>query len=235
MEAAVERGLDWAGLPVIGAMAQPPGGVQRSIRAPECPHGGLTGPRHLQAASPGQIDTRSRLLYTSREAADRAALSALVRMPNVPSEHRAPQRARAGRQIPAGPRVWLALWGPPLAWMAFIFFLSAQPRPDAVVPIAFEGGDVVAHLALYAALGVLLWRAAYRGGGELLERRPGRWALAMGCSYAASDEIHQALVPIRSPQLTDVAIDSVGVVFGIALGWLAFRRRVRRRHAGDER
>jgi VanZ family protein len=119
--------------------------------------------------------------------------------------------------------------------MAFIFFLSAQPQPDTVVPIAFEGDDLVAHLALYAALGVLLWRAACRGGGKLLAKRPGRWTLAMGCSYAASDEIHQAFVPIRSPQLTDVAVDSLGVAFGIALAWLAFGRRVRRRHAGDER
>jgi len=119
--------------------------------------------------------------------------------------------------------------------MAFIFFLSAQPQPEAVVPIAFEGDDVAAHFALYAALGVLLWRAAYRGGGKLLERRPGRWTLAMGCSYAASDEIHQAFVPIRSPQLTDVAIDSVGVALGILLGWLVLGRRVKRRHAGGER
>ncbi len=156
-------------------------------------------------------------------------------MLNEPSEHRAPQRARGGRRIPAGPRVWLALWGPPLAWIAFIFFLSAQPHPDAVVPIGFEGDDVAAHLALYAALGILLWRAAYQRGGRLLEKRPGRWTLAMGCSYAVSDEIHQAFVPVRSPQLADVAIDSVGVAFGIALAWLVFGRRVRYRHAGDER
>jgi VanZ family protein len=133
-----------------------------------------------------------------------------------------------------GPRVWLAFWGPPLAWMAFIFFLSAQPRPDAVVPIAFEGDDTLAHLALYTALGFLLWRAAYRGGGRLLERRPGRWTLAIGCAYAVSDEIHQAFVPVRSPQLADVTIDSVGVAFGIALGWLAFGRHVKRPPARED-
>ena len=119
--------------------------------------------------------------------------------------------------------------------MAFIFFLSAQPHPDALVPIGFEGDDVAAHLALYAGLGVLLWRAAGRAGGRLLERRPGRWTLAIGCSYAVSDEIHQAFVPVRSPQVADVVIDSVGVALGIVLGWLVFGRRVRHRHAGDER
>jgi VanZ family protein len=119
--------------------------------------------------------------------------------------------------------------------MAFIFFLSAQSQPDVVVPISFEGEDALAHLALYAALGFLLWRAAHRAGGRLLETRPGRWTLAIGSAYAVSDEIHQAFVPVRSPQLADVTIDSLGVALGIALAWLAFGRQVRRPHAREDR
>jgi len=54
---------------------------------------------------------------------------------------------------------------------------------------------------------VLLWRAL---GGEL-------WALALSIAYAASDEVHQLFVRGRHGSPVDVAIDTVGVLVGLAL------------------
>ena len=42
-------------------------------------------------------------------------------------------------------------------------------------------------------------------------------SLCIGILYATSDEIHQAFVPGRGPQVTDVMIDSMGVVLGILI------------------
>ena len=36
-----------------------------------------------------------------------------------------------------------------------------------------------------------------------------------GIIYAISDEIHQSFIPGRSPQVTDVLLDTMGVILGI--------------------
>lgn len=41
--------------------------------------------------------------------------------------------------------------------------------------------------------------------------------LTAGIIYASSDEIHQSFVPGRSPMITDVVIDTMGVILGILL------------------
>ena len=65
--------------------------------------------------------------------------------------------------------------------------------------------------------------------GALLLRATGRVgvALALGVAYAVSDEIHQTFVPGRAGKPLDVAIDTLGVVCGIAL-WQLLRSRRRR-------
>ncbi|MOA68833.1 VanZ like family protein [compost metagenome] len=54
-----------------------------------------------------------------------------------------------------------------------------------------------------------------------------RAALTWGAAvlYAASDEWHQSFVPNRGPAVMDVAIDSMGALFGVAAIWLGSRRR----------
>lgn len=41
--------------------------------------------------------------------------------------------------------------------------------------------------------------------------------LTTGIIYASSDEIHQSFVPGRSPMITDIVIDTMGVILGILL------------------
>ena len=105
-------------------------------------------------------------------------------------------------------------WLPVLAWAALIFAFSSVPN----LSTGLGGWDLVlrklAHTAEYAVLGALLVRATGRS-----------WlALGLGVLYAASDEFHQTFVRGRHGSPVDVAIDAVGLAFGILL-WNGARAR----------
>jgi len=108
----------------------------------------------------------------------------------------------------------LRLWLPVAAWAVLIFALSSVPD----LGTGLGGWDTVlrklAHAAEYAVLGALLARAIRMAGV----------AFAVGTLYAVSDELHQALVPGRMGSPLDVAIDAVGVAFGVVV-WGRVRAR----------
>ncbi|HSJ15877.1 MAG TPA: VanZ family protein [Longimicrobiales bacterium] len=107
----------------------------------------------------------------------------------------------------------------PLLWALFAFGLGSVPdvpAPDWALPL-----DKLAHLLLYGVLGVLLGRA-WRRAGE----RPGPPVLiALAVLAGALDELHQARVPGRSPEMADWLMDVVGAATGFALGAAMTRRR----------
>jgi VanZ family protein len=108
----------------------------------------------------------------------------------------------------------LTVWLPVLVWAAVIFTLSSIPS----LSTGLGSWDTIlrkgAHLAEYAVLGGLLYRAL---GREAL-------ALAVGIAYAATDELHQYFVRGRHASPVDVAIDAVGIAVGM-LVWLRLRER----------
>ena len=108
----------------------------------------------------------------------------------------------------------LLLWLPVVVWAAVIFAFSSVPD----LGTGLGGWDLVlrkiAHTAEYAILGALLLRATGRIGV----------ALAVGIAYAVSDELHQTFVPGRAGKPLDVAIDTLGLVCGIAV-WHVLRSR----------
>ncbi|MBR1586092.1 MAG: VanZ family protein [Clostridia bacterium] len=71
-----------------------------------------------------------------------------------------------------------------------------------------------AHGLEFMLLGTFLF--LFLHGIEL--RRSGLWAWVGGTLYAATDELHQTLVSGRGGMVTDVCIDSGGVLAGIFLG-----------------
>ena len=80
-----------------------------------------------------------------------------------------------------------------------------------------------AHFIEFTALGASLMLLIHEYG----LRRSMFWAWLIGTLYAASDELHQYLIGTRTPSLRDVGIDSAGVLFGVLLIALIFRRIVR--------
>lgn len=136
------------------------------------------------------------------------------------------------------PRAWR--WLAVLAWMGFIFFMSAQTasgdqsmaivqgllhlfgmRTDAAgMALANHLLRKTAHFTVYGTLALLSWWALPgRGWRRLL----GAWAIA--ALYACTDEFHQAFVPNRGPSPWDVGLDSCGAAVGVLLAGLLSRRR----------
>jgi VanZ family protein len=117
---------------------------------------------------------------------------------------------------------FLIYWLPVVLYCLFIFIQSSLPSPVSTrgVPL----GDKLLHLAGYALLGALFFRAfrASRPDGTLRTL----WLLSALATafYGASDELHQAFVPSRSGDLLDVAADAAGAVLGAgAAAWIAAR------------
>jgi VanZ family protein len=110
----------------------------------------------------------------------------------------------------------LSRFVPPLALMAVIFVLSAQPDLNSGLGTWDTILRKLGHMAEYAVLWLLWWRA--------LGQRP--WpAAAIALLYAASDEYHQSFVEGRDGRPLDLGIDALGVALGLAL--LRYHPRVR--------
>ena len=139
-------------------------------------------------------------------------------------------------------------------WMVVIFSFSARPAEQSTGDSRWAGhmigqlfvpgfGDwsdkeqeafaekvdypvrKTAHAMEYAVLGLLTAGAYIRRGTSIRKGILVPWGIAT--LYAASDEFHQLFVPGRSGQVSDVVLDSAGVLAGVLL--LAGIRRARNR------
>jgi VanZ family protein len=116
------------------------------------------------------------------------------------------------------PLTVLTLWAPPIALMAVIFALSAQPDLSSGLGTLDTILRKLAHMAEYGLLLFLWWRPLR---GLVTERAAVAAAAAICVAYAASDEFHQSFVEGRHGTPVDVLIDSVGMA---AVAWLLLRR-----------
>ncbi len=73
----------------------------------------------------------------------------------------------------------------------------------------------VAHFSIYTVVGLLLM--GLLSTYKIKENWRMILSILLGMIYAASDEIHQSFIPGRSPKITDVCIDTLGVILGILL------------------
>ncbi|CAA9485631.1 MAG: hypothetical protein AVDCRST_MAG30-1068 [uncultured Solirubrobacteraceae bacterium] len=111
----------------------------------------------------------------------------------------------------------LGRFGPPLALMAVIFALSAQPDLNSGLDFDLPLRKL-AHMAEFGLLWVLWWRALGYGDPKV--------SIAITLLYAASDEYHQSFVEGRKGSPVDFAIDAAGVgLAGLAVWLRASRAR----------
>lgn len=112
----------------------------------------------------------------------------------------------------------VAPWIPSVAWVLVLYTASAQ----ASIPSPSRWGltDKQVHFAVYAVLGgTLAW------GWWRSRRAVPHWvAVGAGLLYGVLDEVHQAFVPGRSPEMGDVLADWAGVIVGYALSLVVIRR-----------
>jgi VanZ family protein len=109
----------------------------------------------------------------------------------------------------------LSRFAPPLALMALIFVLSAQPDLNSGLGTWDTVLRKLAHMTEYGLLWFLWWRALGYG-------HPGP-AIAIALGYAATDELHQTFVHGRHGSPLDWAIDAAGV--GVAGALVVARER----------
>jgi VanZ family protein len=118
-------------------------------------------------------------------------------------------------------RLWL--WAPTVIYMAAIFHFSSESQP---LPALTERvWDKLLHTIEYGGLGFLLIRAFL---GEGAGWRPSALLAVLAASlYGATDEWHQAFVPMRSSDIHDWLGDTVGAGLGVA-AYAAISMLVRR-------
>ncbi len=105
-------------------------------------------------------------------------------------------------------------WAPPIALMALIFFLSAQPDLNSGLGLFDLIGRKLIHAAEYALLCFLWWRALRT---VTASQRAAIAAFLITVAYAAGDEYHQTFVSGRSGSPVDVMIDSAGAALAAVL------------------
>jgi VanZ family protein len=127
-------------------------------------------------------------------------------------------------ETPAGH--WIRAWLPVAAYMALIFYFSSQSHPDENLPkFLFETlSDKLLHAIEYAVLGVLCYRAFRRAAGSWFTEYAVLFAIITASFYGATDEVHQAFVPLRTAAWSDWVADTAGGV----IGTVGYRRVVER-------
>lgn len=116
-------------------------------------------------------------------------------------------------------------WLPAVAWILVLYTASAQTSIPS--PSRWGLTDKQVHFAVYAVLGVTLGWGWLRARGNVSHRI----ALGSGLLYGVLDEVHQAFVPGRAPEIGDVMADWAGVIVGYSLviGVVRLWRRSRQR------
>ena len=134
----------------------------------------------------------------------------------------------------------LRYWGPLAIWLAAIFFFSTDamsaPRtsrfveplirwvlPGATPETVYALHVAVrkcGHLAEYALVALLAFRALRAGRPEPFRASWAWAAFAVAVAYALVDELHQSFVSTRSGNVGDVLVDAAGAALALlALAW----------------
>jgi len=146
---------------------------------------------------------------------------------------------------------WLKRWLPALVWSAMIFIgstdlLSSSNTSRWIEPIIrwvqpginnldlWRAMTIIrkgGHVAEYAILAILLWRAIPKDAASG-SKSSWRWpdaAMAQGACvfFAMSDEYHQSFFPTRTAATRDVLIDIAGAAIGLAVVWVVCRPKIR--------
>ena len=90
----------------------------------------------------------------------------------------------------------------------------------------------LAHFSIYTVVGILLM--GFVSTYEIEKIKKIYISIVVGIIYATSDEIHQAFIPDRSARLTDVIIDTMGIVLGIIIVLIFMKLVYKRIHNAVE-
>ena len=116
---------------------------------------------------------------------------------------------------------FIKFWLPVILWAGMIFYFSSIPDLRSGLPDIF---DIIlrkiAHAGEFGILAILLWRAILSPKQKPDKQPPTNVIVIVIITiilFAVSDEIHQGFVSGRVASATDVLIDSIGAITGIAV------------------
>ncbi|WP_347487999.1 VanZ family protein [Desulfoscipio sp. XC116] len=117
-------------------------------------------------------------------------------------------------------------WIPATLWMALIYYLSGRTGSElkSLFPLIenFNPG----HIAAYFVLAPLYYLALYKHN----HNRSFMKAFLLCLLYGITDEIHQHFIPTRFPDIYDLARDLLGAGLGLAIVYLAKKKRGLKSH-----
>jgi VanZ family protein len=118
---------------------------------------------------------------------------------------------------------FVVLWGPVLVMMAGIFVASSIPN---LGPLPGQLSDKTAHFMAYAALGLLSIRATAQARWSGVTGPALATAWLVCAVYAASDELHQLMIPGRTAAFDDWVADALGSASALLVvaGWARLGR-----------
>lgn len=103
---------------------------------------------------------------------------------------------------------------PTIIWMSLIFFLSSRENlPDLNKFIL--NFDKIAHFLVYFVLGIFLQFFFIINFDLKSKQLYYIIVIAIGFTFALSDEYHQIFVPNREPDFYDLIFDFLGIVFSL--------------------
>ena len=117
-------------------------------------------------------------------------------------------------------------WLPLILYCLFVYIQSDYPSPESLP--SFELSDKLYHLAGYAVMGVLFYRAyqtlPFKDNIHLLVL----FSIISTSLYGISDEIHQYYVPFRDAEILDALANFLGALCGVCLYHLGAVSKYRR-------
>jgi len=112
-------------------------------------------------------------------------------------------------------------WLPVLFYCAAIFIQSSLPTIEQLPQ--WPHLDKILHVAAYALLGFLFFRALSGDRPSFNRNFSLILSIIFTGLYGLSDEIHQSFVPGRSAEVADALADLAGGFLGAGHGWLWYR------------
>lgn len=107
---------------------------------------------------------------------------------------------------------FIVLWFPVLVFMVLIFRISSFPGSE--IPSVFPFQDIAFHFFVYLMLAFFFSRAMQHTYPNITTAKIILVTLIFGTFYGLTDELHQALVPLRACSGLDLFIDSLGSIAG---------------------
>ncbi|MFH1737291.1 MAG: VanZ family protein [Actinomycetota bacterium] len=113
------------------------------------------------------------------------------------------------------------LWFLTVGWAGVIFFFSSLPGSS--VPSAVP--DYIPHFVEFLIFAGLVSAALWATKKELPAGNLSLWAIIITGLYAASDELHQAFIPGRTPDIKDWAVDVLAAAVVAVVVYVVRARR----------